>query len=253
MKRLKEKTVFITGGLTGIGKACAVAAASEGANVVVADIKSVALDMALKDIRAENETAEFIECDVAEMESVKDALAFTIEKFKSLDVALNNAGIAGDAEPLSDMNEDNWNSVIRTNLTGVFNCLKQELKIMVSHKQGVIVNMGSIHSHVGFARSAGYVAAKHGVIGLTKTAALENASYGIRVNAICPGFTETKMLAKGGLNENEVAKQKVMSMHPMNRFGKTSEVAMAFIFLASSESAFVTGTTLNIDGGYLAQ
>ncbi len=253
MKRLQDQTVFITGGLTGIGKACAIAAACEGANVVIADIKSVALDSTLKEIRAENSSAEFVECDITSTENIKNAIAFTIEKFKTLDVALNNAGIGGEAEPLVEMSDDNWNNVIRVNLTGVFQCMKQELEVMATHKKGVIINMASVLGQIGFAGSAGYVAAKHGVIGLTKTAALENATKGIRVNAICPGFVETQMLAKGGLDANEVSKQKVMGMHPMNRFGKTSEIATAFIFLASGESSFITGSTLNVDGGYIAQ
>jgi NAD(P)-dependent dehydrogenase (short-subunit alcohol dehydrogenase family) len=253
MKQLKGKTVFITGGLTGIGKACAIAAAMEGANVVIADIKSVALETTLKEIRAENSSAEFIECDVASMESVNAAIAFTMDKFKSLDVALNNAGVAGEAEPIHEISEENWNRVIRINLTGVFNCLKQELKIMLNYKKGVIINMASILGKVGFIGSAGYVAAKHGVIGLTKTAALEYAGYGIRVNAICPGFVDSQMLSKGGLDENETAMQKVIAMHPMNRLGKTSEIAMAFLFLASNESTFVTGASLDVDGGYLTQ
>jgi NAD(P)-dependent dehydrogenase (short-subunit alcohol dehydrogenase family) len=124
---------------------------------------------------------------------------------------------------------------------------------MVNYKKGVIINMASIVGKVGFIGSAGYVAAKHGVIGLTKTAALEYAGYGSRVNAICPGFVDTQMLSKGGLDENETAMQKVIAMHPMNRLGKTSEIAMAFLFLASNESTFVTGASLDVDGGYLTQ
>jgi NAD(P)-dependent dehydrogenase (short-subunit alcohol dehydrogenase family) len=251
--RLKEMTAFITGGLTGIGKACAIAAAKEGAHVVVADIKSVALDSTMKEISAENSDAAFVECGVASMESVKGAIAFATERFSTLDIALNNAGIGGDAETITEMSEYNWSSVIKTNLTGVFNCMQQELITMVKQKSGSIINMASIHGKVGFADSAGYVAAKHGVLGLTKTASLEHALNGVRVNAICPGFVETQMLSKGGLDENEVARQKIIAMHPMNRFGKTSEIAMAFLFLASSESSFITGTEIAVDGGFLVQ
>ncbi|MEO7991175.1 MAG: SDR family oxidoreductase [Chryseolinea sp.] len=253
MKRLQDKTVFITGGLSGIGKACAVAAAKEGANVVVADLRSVTIDAAMKEIQGEKDTATFIECDVASMESVANAITSAIEKFKTLDVALNDAGIGGESTSIAEMTEESWNQVIRINLTGVFNCMKQELLQMTSQKCGSIINMSSILGKVGFAGSAGYVAAKHGVLGLTKTAALEYAVSGIRVNALCPGFIDTPLLTKGGINDNEIVKQQIMALHPMNRFGKAIEIGSAFVFLASDESSFITGTSLEIDGGYLAR
>ncbi len=253
MKRLQDKTVFITGGLSGIGKACAVAAAKEGANVVVADLRSVTIDSAMKEIQGEKDTAAFIECDVASMESVVSAIASTLEKFKTLDVALNDAGIGGESTSIAEMTEENWNQTIRINLTGVFNCMKHELLHMTAQKSGTIINMSSILGKVGFVGSAAYVAAKHGVIGLTQTAALEYAVHGIRINALCPGFIDTPLLTKGGINENEIVKQQIMALHPVNRFGKSSEIAHAFIFLASEESSFMTGTSLEIDGGYLAR
>ena len=253
MKRLQDKTVFITGGLSGIGKACAVAAANEGANVVVADLRSITLDSAMKEIRGEKESATFIECDVADMESVVSAIAASVEKFKTLDVALNDAGIGGDSTPIVEMTEENWNQMIRINLTGVFNCMKQELIHMRTQKSGSIVNMSSILGKVGFVGSAGYVAAKHGVIGLTKTAALEYASDGIRINALCPGFIDTPLLTTGGINDNEIVRQQIIALHPMNRFGKAKEIANAFVFLASDDSSFISGTSLEIDGGYLAR
>src|SRR6187549_993648 len=253
MKRLQDKTVFITGGLSGIGKACAVAAAKEGANVVVADLRSVTMDSAMKEIQGEKDSATFIECDVADMESVTNAIAATIEKFKTLDVALNDAGIGGDSTPIAEITDENWNQIIRINLTGVFNCMKQELIRMHVQKSGTIINMSSILGQVGFTGSAGYVAAKHGVIGLTKTAALEYAGDGIRINALCPGFIDTPLLTKGGINDNELVKQQIIALHPMNRFGKAKEIASAFLFLASDESSFITGTSLEIDGGYLAK
>ena len=253
MKRLENKTVFITGGLSGIGKACAVAAAAEGANVVVVDIKSVTYDAAMREIQSENENALFIECDVTFAEQVKNAIAKTVETFGSLDVALNNAGIGGSGERIGEMSEEAWSSVIHVNLTSVFTCMKYELIQMTAQKKGVSVNMSSILGKVGFANSAAYVAAKHGVVGLTQTAALEYATEGIRVNAICPGFIETPLLTKGGITDNEKVKSQIIALHPMKRFGKSEEIAKGFIFLATDDSAFVTGSTLEIDGGYLAQ
>jgi NAD(P)-dependent dehydrogenase (short-subunit alcohol dehydrogenase family) len=253
MKKLENRTVFVTGGLSGIGKACAVAAAAEGANVVVADIKSVDFDTAMRDIKAENKNAIFVECDVASMEQVGRAIAQAVKTFGSVDVALNDAGIAGEPNRIGDMTEEGWNTVIHVNLTGIFNCMKHELMQMSSQKSGVIVNMSSIHGKAGYACSGGYVAAKHGIIGLTRTAALEYAHEGIRVNAICPGFVNTPLLTKGGKNDSEKIKQQITDLHPMKRLGKPEEVAKGFIFLASDDSSFVTGTTLDIDGGYLAQ
>jgi NAD(P)-dependent dehydrogenase (short-subunit alcohol dehydrogenase family) len=253
MKKLENKTVFITGGLSGIGKACAVHAALEGANVVVVDIKSVAYDAAMAEIKAENENATFIDCDVTATGQVASAISKTVEKFGSLDIALNNAGVSGGNEKIGDLSEDDWNSTIKLNLTSVFTCMKYELAQMASQKKGVIVNMSSIHGKVGFAHSAAYVAAKHGVIGLTRTAALEYAADGIRVNAICPGFVETPLLTKDGVNDNEKKRNQFKALHPLNRFGKSDEIAKGFIFLATDDSAFVTGSALEMDGGYLAQ
>jgi NAD(P)-dependent dehydrogenase (short-subunit alcohol dehydrogenase family) len=253
MKKLEGKTVFITGGLSGIGKACAVAAAKQGANVAIVDIKSVNYDTAMQDLRGESEQAIFIECDVTKMDQVKNAVSKAAEVFGSIDVALNNAGIPGESSRIADTTEDEWNSVIHVNLTSVFNCMKQELIKMAEQKKGVVINMSSVLGKVGFAGSAGYVAAKHGILGLTRTAALEYAQQGIRVNAISPGFIDTPLLTKGGLNDTEKIKQQIIDLHPLKRLGKAEEVAGAFIFLASTDSSFMTGTTLEIDGGYLAQ
>jgi NAD(P)-dependent dehydrogenase (short-subunit alcohol dehydrogenase family) len=252
MKKLDKKTVFVTGGLSGIGKACAIAAASEGANVVVADLKSVDLDSAMRDIKAENESAMFIECDVCSMDQVSLAVAKTIETFGGIDVALNDAGVAGEPTKVADMTTDDWAKVISVNLTGIFNCMKQELLQMVAKKKGVIINMSSILGKVGFAGASAYVAAKHGILGLTRSAALEYAHDGIRVNAICPGFVKTPLLTKGGV-DNEKAQQQIIDLHPLKRLGKVEDVAHGFVFLASDDSSFMTGAALEIDGGFLAQ
>lgn len=252
MRKLENRTVFITGGLSGIGKACAIAAAKEGANIVVADMKSADTNTAMQEIKKENAKAIFIECDVSVFAQVQTAVEKAITTFGSLDVALNNAGIGGEPNKTADMTEAAWLKVIGVNLTGVFNCMKHELTQMVKHKKGVIVNMSSILGKVGFATSSHYVAAKHGVIGLTQTAALEYATEGIRINAICPGFIDTPLLSKGGITDHADVKQQIIDLHPMKRLGKSEEIAMGFIFLASDDSSFVSGTSLEIDGGYLA-
>lgn len=151
------------------------------------------------------------------------------------------------------MSEQAWLKVIGVNLNGVFNGMKHQLAQMEKQNSGVIINMSSILGKVGFATSAHYVAAKHGVIGLTQTAALEYGTSGIRINAICPGFIDTPLLTKGGISDHAEVKQMIIDLHPMKRFGKSEEIANGFIFLASDESSFITGSTMEIDGGYLAQ
>ena len=253
MKRLEDKTVFLTGGLSGIGKACAIAAAKEGANIAIADIRSATTDEVMEEINKENFRAIFLECDVAVFAQVQSAIETVVHTFGSLDVALNNAGIGGEPAKVGDMAEVAWLKVIGINLNGVFNCMKHELTQMAKQQKGVIVNMSSILGKVGFATSAHYVAAKHGVIGLTQTAALEYAAEGIRINAICPGFIDTPLLAKGGFTDNPAIKQHIVDLHPINRLGTPEEIANGFIFLASDDSSFITGTAFEMDGGYLAQ
>lgn len=253
MNKLENKTVFITGGLSGIGKACALAAAKEGANIVIADIKSDATDKMMEEIKKENPKAIFVNCDVSVFAQVQAAIEKTVSTFGSVDVALNNAGIGGEAHKVGEMSEDAWLKVIGINLNGVFNGMRHQLAQMAKQKSGVIVNMASILGKVGFATSSHYVTAKHGVIGLTQTAALEYAAEGIRINAICPGFIDTPLLKKGGITDHEDVKQMIVSLHPMKRLGKAEEIANGFIFLASNESSFMSGTAIEIDGGYLAQ
>ena len=253
MKKLENKTVFITGGLSGIGKECAIAAAKQGANIVIADIKSIITDKVMEEIKSENPKAIFIDCDVSVFAQVQLAVEKVVSTFGALDVALNNAGIGGEPNKIGDMTEQQWLKVINVNLNGVFNCMKHELAQMSKQKNGVIVNMASILGKVGFATSSHYVAAKHGVIGLTQAAALEYATEGIRINAICPGFIDTPLLAKGGITDHADVKQHIIDLHPMMRLGKSLEVANGFIFLACDDSSFMTGTAMEIDGGYLAQ
>jgi len=253
MKKLENKTVFITGGLSGIGLACAIEAAKEGANIVIADLKSDAVETSMTEIKKENSKAIFVACDVLNFLQVQSAIEKSISTFSTLDVALNNAGIGGKPSKVGEMTEEAWLKVIGIDLNGVFNCMRHELEQMAKQKSGVIVNMSSVMGKVGIPSSSHYVAAKHGVIGLTETAALEYATVGIRVNAICPGFIDTPLLTKAHINQNTEVRQRIIDLHPMKRLGKAEEIAKGFIFLASDDSSFVSGTTLEIDGGYLAE
>lgn len=253
MKKLENKTVFITGGLSGIGKACAIEAAKEGANIVVADLKSDMVEKSMEEIKKENPKAIFVECDVSSFLQVQSAIEKAINTFKTLDVTFNNAGIGGKPDKVGEMTEEAWLKVIGINLNGVFNCMRHELAQMSKQKNGVIINMSSVMGKVGIPGSSHYVAAKHGVIGLTETSALEYATEGIRVNAICPGFIDTPLLTKAHVNQHPEVKQHLIDLHPMKRLGKPEEIAKAFMFLACEDSSFISGTALEVDGGYLAE
>lgn len=253
MKKLLNKIVFITGGLSGIGFACAIEAANEGAQLVIADINSSHINLGMNQIKSLSPSSIFVHCNVGDSREVQEAINAGVKQFGAIDVALNNAGIGGEPNKTGDMTDKQWLDVININLNGVFYCMKNEITQMLKQNSGVIVNMASILGKVGFVSSPHYVAAKHGVIGLTKVAALEYAENGIRINAICPGFIQTPLLAKAGISDQKEVSDQIVSLHPMKRFGKSEEVAKAFIYLACDDSAFTTGTTIDVDGGYLAQ
>lgn len=236
-----------------MGKACAIAAAKEGANVAIAAPLPRPGNNALEEIRKLNPAAIFMQCDVSNSKSVEAAIQQTIDAFLTIDVALNNAGVGGETNKVADMSHEGWLKVININLNGVFYCMKHELAQMVKQGSGVIVNMSSVLGKVAMAYASHYTASKHGVIGLTKAAALEYATVGIRINALCPAFIETPMLEKTGIEESMERKQYITGLHPMKRLGTGEEVANAFIFLASSDSSFTTGSCLDLDGGYLAK
>ena len=250
MKKLEKKTVFITGGLSGIGKACAIAAAKEGANIVVADMKSDNSEKALQEIVNENPKAIFVECDVSKFEQVQVAIQKTISVFKTLDVALNNAGIGGPLATTSDYPIDGWQNVININLSGVFYGIKYQIPALLKSGGGSIVNIASILGAVGTRMSPAYVAAKHGVVGLTKAAALEYADQKIRVNAVGPGYIKTPLVTNA---LDEATLKMLVGLHPIGRLGESEEIAELILWLGSDKSSFVTGTYYAADGGYLAQ
>jgi NAD(P)-dependent dehydrogenase (short-subunit alcohol dehydrogenase family) len=181
------------------------------------------------------------------------AVEATVERYGHLDFACNNAGIGGASAPTAEYSDRDWQKVIDVNLTGVWLCMKYEIQAMVKQGSGAIVNMASILGKVGFANAPAYVAAKHGVLGLTKTAAMEYATQGIRINAICPGFIYTPMLEHSGIQEGTQMYDMIAGMHPQKRIGNAEEVAGAVVWLCSSQASFITGAALDVDGGYLTQ
>ena len=246
---MKNKTVIITGAASGIGKATAVLFAREGANVVLADLDEKAGESTTAAIRSANGNASFFKTDASKPKEMEALVNFAVKTYGKLDIAVNNAGIGGELNPAGDMSIEGWQQVIAVNLNSVFYGIKYQVQALLKNGGGSIVNIASILGAVGFAGSAGYTAAKHGVVGLTQTAALEYAAHNIRVNAVGPGFIDTPLLK--ALDE-EMMKQ-IISLHPIGRLGKSEEVAELIYWLGSDKSSFVTGSYYPIDGGYLAR
>lgn len=243
--RFKDKVVIVTGGASGIGEASVRAFAREGAKVVIADFADHGQALA-DELGADK--ALFIKTDVTDSTAVQAMIAQTIAKFGRLDVMFANAGIAADA-PIDELDENAWQRTIDINLSGVYLCDKYAIQQFLKQGGGVIVNCGSIHSHVGKRGVTAYAAAKGGVKLLTQTLAIDYGSKNIRVNAVCPGYIDTPLLS----HIPDEAKQKLIALHPMGRLGRAEEVANAVLFLASDEASFVTGSSLLVDGGYTAQ
>lgn len=250
---MENNVVFITGASTGIGHSTSLAFAKKGVHVAVCDINEVEGKKTCDLIEKEGVKAKFIHCDVANPDSCKYAVEKTMEIFGRLDYAFNNAGIEGVWGDVANQSIENWKKVIDVNLNGVFYCMHYQIPAMLNSGGGVIVNCASILGLVGFAGAPAYVAAKHGVLGLTKNAAIEYGTQNIRVNAICPGFVMTPMLERGGITTNEDLKHAIESKHVLNRLGTPEEIANCVVWLCSNESSFVTGHALLADGGYVIQ
>jgi NAD(P)-dependent dehydrogenase (short-subunit alcohol dehydrogenase family) len=244
------KVVLVTGGGSGIGEACASAFAGGGAKVVVADINLEGADRVAEALRAAGGDAAPVRVDVADPASVEAMVRFAVETYGGLDIAVTNAGIGGEQLPTGEYPVEGWQRVIAINLNGVFYCLRYELPAMVARGGGAIVNMASILGTVGFANAPAYVAAKHGVVGLTKSAALEYATQGVRVNSVGPGFIVTPLL-EGALDD--AARRAIGDLHAVKRMGAPEEVAALVCFLASDAASFLTGGYYLVDGGYTAQ
>jgi NAD(P)-dependent dehydrogenase (short-subunit alcohol dehydrogenase family) len=246
---LKDKVAIITGGTSGIGRETAVLFAQAGAKVVVAGRRQSEGDETVKLARAAGGDAIFVKTDVSRTQDVEALVKTTVERYGRLDTAFNNAGIEGNWMPLVDISEQEWDSVIDINLKGVFLCLKYELRQMLANGGGTIVNMSSVAGLMGSPSAAPYCASKHGVIGLTRTAALECAAQNIRVNAVCPAVIETPMGER--LFGAPDAHNGVLAMHPIGRLGTPREIAEAVLWLCSDKSSFMTGHYMVLDGGFL--
>ena len=243
------KVAIVTGGGSGIGEACVAALVARGARVVVADLNMEGAERVVAAHPAGGEVVA-VKVDVGDPASVEAMVRFTVERYGRLDVAVNNAGIGGESNPTGQYSPEGWDQVIDVNLSGVFYCMRYEIPAMLAADGGSIVNMASILGAVGFANSAAYVAAKHGVLGLTKSAALEYGTQGIRVNSVGPGFIHTPLI---DANLDEATQRAIADMHAMRRLGEPEEVAELVCFLASDAASFITGSYHVIDGGYTAR
>lgn len=248
----KGKVAFVTGASTGIGRATALAFATHGAKVVVADVNEDAGGQTARMIQENGGESLFVKCNVASSLDVKAAIDKTIAQFSRLDFAFNNAGIEGLQGTTVDCTEENWQKVIDTNLKGVWLCMKFEIPQMLKQGGGAIVNCSSIAGLVGFVGIPAYVASKHGVVGLTQTAALEFAKSNIRINAVCPGVIQTPMIDRFTHGEAQIRNQ-LIAGEPVGRVGQPEEIAKAVLWLCSEQSSFVIGHPLVVDGGWVAQ
>lgn len=247
---MNKPVVLITGALTGIGRATAVAFAHEGARLVVSGRREEEGQALAKELRGLGAEAEFVKADVRKDEDVRKLVDKTISRFGRLDVAVNNAGTEGQPGPLTEQTAETYAATFDSNVLGVVLSLKHELRAMYPQKSGSIINVSSIVGHVGFPGASIYVASKHAVEGLTKSAALETAGTGVRVNAVAPGPIETPMLNRFvGSEEN---KQGFLQHIPLKRAGTPDEVAQAILYLASDKASYVTGQSIGVDGGRLA-
>ena len=249
MDDFKDKVAIVTGAASGIGRATAELYAKRGAAVVVSDVDKKGGAETVQRIENAGGRATFVRADVSKPEDCEALASAAVEHFGRLDIACNNAGIGGANSPTAEYGVDDWQRVIGINLSGVFYGMKYQIPRMLETRGGTIINMASILGRVGFANSPAYVAAKHGVVGLTKTAALDYAGQGVRINAVGPAFISTPLLE----NVDEEVRNGLIALHPIGRLGHADEVAELVAFLSSDAASFITGAYYPVDGGYLAQ
>lgn len=248
---LEGKVAIVTGAGSGFGKAISELYAKEGANVVVSDINEENANETVELVKKAGGEAIFVKADVGNPKDCENLVNETVKKFGKLDIAFNNAGIGGEAKPIGEYSIETWDKVIQVNLSGVFYGMRYQIPQMLKNGGGVIINMASVLGLVGFGGSAAYVAAKHGVIGLTKNAALEYGKQNIRTNAVCPGFVETHITEE--LMKDKECYDFLVRKHPMGRLGKVEEVVDLVLWLSSDRASFCNGDYFSVDGGYLAK
>lgn len=249
---MKDKIILVTGGSSGIGKACALAFSRAGAIVtVIADINQEGLDQTVSEMTGEGHA---IRLDVSKPDQVKKLIDEVVAKYGRIDCAVNNAGVEGTLASTTDCTEENWDKVLGINLKGIWLCMKYEIPQMLKQGGGSIVNMSSVLGLVGLPGYPAYVASKHGVVGLTKTAALEYAQTGIRINAVCPGAVRTPLMNRM-INDNPgvISEDLLVSLEPIGRVANPEEVADAVVWLSSAKASYVTGIALPLDGGLSAR
>lgn len=243
------RVALVTGAASGIGAAVATRLAADGAHVAVADNDCLGAERTVRMIREDGGHAESIAVDVTDPASVEAAVTATISVFGALHLAVNSAGVTGPAAPTGEYDPQEWRRVIDVDLTGVFYCLRYEIPALLAAGGGAIVNISSVLGSNGCPQQVAYAAAKHGVVGLTKSAAIEYASQGIRVNAVAPGFIETPLVTEG---LTPLGRRTLVRAHPIGRLGDAAEVAELVVFLLSDHASFITGSYHLVDGGYAA-
>lgn len=248
---METRVAVVTGAASGIGRATAVAFAKRGDRVAVSDIDASRGEETVAIIRDSGGDAVFIQADVAQAEDAERLIAETVDAFGRLDYAFNNAGIEGETALTADCSIENWDRVIAINLRGVWLCMKYQIPRMLRNGGGSIVNCSSVAGLVGFAGSPAYVASKHGLVGLSRTAALEYATSGIRVNAVCPGVIQTAMIDRV-IRASPEAEERLVGLEPIGRLGRPEEIADSVLWLCSDSSSFVTGQAIAVDGGFVA-
>lgn len=251
MDGLQDSVTIVTGGSTGIGHAAALRFAEEDSRVVLADVNVEDGLATVDEIEEMGGEATFVETDVSDPDDVQNMVDTAVDTYGGLDFAFNNAGVEGESVASSEQSLDNWEQVIDVNLKGVFMGMKAEIPAMLESGGGAIVNTASIAGIVGFPELSPYVASKHGVIGLTKTAALEYSGEGVRVNAVCPGVIDTPMVERS--SEDSESIDQAIAATPLGRLGAPNEIGDAAVWLCSEESSFVTGEAMVVDGGYTSQ
>jgi NAD(P)-dependent dehydrogenase (short-subunit alcohol dehydrogenase family) len=253
---LDDKAVLITGAASGIGRATALEAHAEGARLLLCDVNDDDGEAVAEEIRSDGGNATYVHCDVTDEAAVESTVARGVGELGGLDGAFNCAGILGSLGNVGDTELADWKRILDVDLNGVFLCTKHELRHMVENGGGSIVNMASAAGLIGWPAAAGYVAAKHGVVGLSKSAALEYAEQGVRVNSMCPSYVRTPMVDKhlfeDALGNDEVLIAAARANHPIGRFAQPEEIASACVWLLSDKASFVTGTAMSVDGGYTA-